>query len=65
MLHVLKNGGIKMKKEKRSIKNEEELNIQANLNNLEPGESVNEHRAVETGNLFLARDEIQQQNNNL
>ena len=54
-----------MKKEKRSIKNEEELNIQANLNNLEPGESVNEHRAVETGNLFLARDEIQQQNNNL
>ena len=42
-----------MKKEKRSLKNEEELNIQANLNNLEPGDSVNKQRALETGNLIL------------
>jgi hypothetical protein len=54
-----------MKKEKRSLKNEEELNIQANLNNLEPGDSVNKQRALETGNLILAHDEIQQQNDNL
>ena len=61
----LKNGVIIMKKEKRSLKNEEELNIQANLNNLEPGDSVNKQRALETGNLILAHDEIQQQNDNL
>ena len=54
-----------MRKERRSIKNEEELNIRANLNNLEPGDSVKEHRTIETANLILAHDEIQQQNNNL
>lgn len=38
---------------------------QALLNNLEPGESVNEHREYETGHLIQAEKEIGQQNNNL
>lgn len=54
-----------MDKKKKPLNNEEHLTIQANLNNLEPGESVNEHRAVETGNIILAGEEIKQQNNNL
>ena len=54
-----------MKNRKNPVVNEKEMNIQANLNNLEPADSVNKHRALETGNLILARDEIQQQNDNL
>ena len=41
------------------------MTIRANLNNLEPGDSVNEHRAIETANLILTSEEIKQQNNNL
>jgi hypothetical protein len=40
------------------------MNIRANLNNLEPGDSVNEHRAIETANLMLASEELKQQNDN-
>ncbi len=54
-----------MKKKKKQLVNEEEMTIRANLNNLEPGDSVNEHRAIETANLILASEEIKQQNNNL
>lgn len=62
---ILTEGSDKVNNKKKSSVNEKELNIQTNLNNLEPGDSVNEHRAIETGNLLFARDEIQQQNNNL
>lgn len=54
-----------MKKKKNQMVNEEDTTIQANLNNLEPGESVDEHRRIETANLILTSDEIKQQNNNL
>ncbi len=54
-----------MKKKENQLVNEEEMTIRANLNNLEPGESVNEHRAIETANLILTSEEIKQQNNNL
>lgn len=30
-----------------------------------PGESVDEHRDIEAGNIFFAEDEIKQQNENL
>ncbi|GIN57861.1 hypothetical protein [Lederbergia ruris] len=49
----------------KTIINQEEMTAQANLNNLEPGDSVNEQRNLETANSELAKDEIQQQNNNL
>jgi len=60
-----KNGVANMEKKKKPVVNEAELTIRANLNNLEPGDSVKEHRTVETGNLILAEKEIGQQNNNL
>lgn len=53
-----------MKKQKNLI-NEEDITTQANLNNLEPGNSVDEHRRIETANLILTSEEIKQQNNNL
>jgi hypothetical protein len=54
-----------MNKKKNAFVNDEQMTIQANLNNLEPGESVNEHRKIETGNIILAGEEIRQQNENL
>ncbi|MEH6937771.1 hypothetical protein V7056_07895 [Bacillus sp. JJ664] len=54
-----------MDKKKKPLHLEEELKITADLNNLEPGESVNEHRTIETANIILAGEEIKQQNNNL
>ncbi|MEK3889932.1 hypothetical protein [Bacillus sp. FSL K6-3431] len=54
-----------MKKKLNASIDEEKMKVQANLNNLEPGDSVNEHRAFETANLIQARKEIEQQNNNL
>ncbi|MBP1916521.1 hypothetical protein [Lederbergia galactosidilytica] len=55
-----------MKRNKaKTFINQEEITTQANLNNLEPGDSVDEQRTVETANSHLAKDEIQQQNNNL
>lgn len=54
-----------MKESKKAIVNEEEMKIRANLNNLEPGDSVNEQRALEKANLMLTSEEIKQQNNNL
>lgn len=54
-----------MTKKKKSIVNEGKMRIMADLNNLEPGESVNEHREFETANILLAGEEIKQQNNNL
>lgn len=54
-----------MKKAKNPVVNEEQMTIQANLNNLEPGNSVNKLRALEDANEIQAHDEIQQQNNNL
>ncbi|MBS4179409.1 hypothetical protein [Lederbergia citrea] len=54
-----------MKKRKNPVVNEEKMLIQANLNNVVPGDSVDEERAVERGNEMLAHDEIEQQNNNL
>ncbi len=54
-----------MKKKNNPIVNEEEMILHANLNNLEPGDSVDEHRAFERGNLIQAAKEIGQQNNNL
>lgn len=54
-----------MNKRKNPIKNDEELIIRANLNNIEPGDSVNKQRTLETANIDLAQEEIQQQNNNL
>ncbi|GIN74691.1 hypothetical protein J14TS2_51660 [Bacillus sp. J14TS2] len=55
-----------MKKNKqKTIINQEDMTIRANLNNLEPGDSVNKERTLETANSKLAKDEIQQQNNNL
>lgn len=54
-----------MSKRKKSVVNEEKMKITANLNNLEPGNSVNEHRQIESGNIILAGEEIRQQNNNL
>ncbi|MFK4998399.1 hypothetical protein ACI2OX_16945 [Bacillus sp. N9] len=44
---------------------EDKVKMQAILNNLEPGNSVDEHRAMERGNLHLAEKEIGQQNNHL
>ena len=54
-----------MKKKKNQLVNDEEMTIRANLNNLEPGDSVNEHRAIETANLIQTSEEIKQQNNNI
>jgi hypothetical protein len=54
-----------MDKKKKPLIDEEQMTIEANLNNLEPGDSVNEHRALETGNIILAGEEIRQQNENL
>lgn len=54
-----------MNKRKTPLKTDEEMIIRANLNNLEPGDSVKEQRIIETANINLAHDEIQQQNNNL
>ena len=54
-----------MKKEKKPLVSEEKMTIRANLNNMEPGDSVKEHRTIETANLILADEEIKQQNNNL
>ncbi|MBP0725342.1 hypothetical protein J5Y03_09085 [Bacillus sp. RG28] len=53
-----------MKKDKNLI-SKEQMTITANLNNLEPGDSVDKHRAIEAGNIILAAEEIKQQNNNL
>lgn len=41
------------------------MTIQANLNNLEPGNSVDKQRKLETANMILAGEEIRQQNENL
>ena len=54
-----------MNKKKKPLINEEQMKIDANLNNLEPGESVNVHREIETANITLAGEEIKQQNDNL
>lgn len=54
-----------MDKKKREKNLENDINLQAILNNLEPGDSVDEHRETETANIILAAEEIQQQNNNL
>ncbi|WP_170110109.1 hypothetical protein [Peribacillus acanthi] len=54
-----------MDPKKKPLIDEEKMTIQANLNNLEPGDSVNEHRAMESGNIILAGEEIRQQNENL
>ncbi|HEY4553708.1 MAG TPA: hypothetical protein VIG80_10975 [Bacillaceae bacterium] len=54
-----------MKEKKNPIVDEEKMRIQANLNNLEPGDSVNEHREKETGNMITGAEEIKQQLNNL
>jgi hypothetical protein len=54
-----------MNKKNKPLISEEQLTITANLNNLEPGDSVNEHRNMEAGNIILAEKEIGQQNNNL
>ncbi|WP_205439598.1 hypothetical protein [Peribacillus alkalitolerans] len=54
-----------MDNKKKPLVSEEQMTIEANLNNLEPGDSVNEHRALETGNIILAGEEIRQQNENL
>jgi hypothetical protein len=53
-----------MEKDKNLI-SKEQMTITANLNNLEPGDSVDKHRAIEAGNIILAAEEIKQQNNNL
>lgn len=60
-----KTEALSMSKKKKSIVNEGKMRIMADLNNLEPGESVNEHREFETANILLAGEEIKQQNNNL
>jgi len=52
-------------KEKKPLVNEEQMKITANLNNLEPGDSIDKHRAFEAGNIILSEGEIKQQNNNL
>lgn len=65
MINFRKKWSDIMKSRKNPLVNEDEMKIRANLNNLEPGDSVNEHRVMETGNLIQAHDEIQQQNNNL
>ncbi|MCJ8009104.1 hypothetical protein ACFFF5_09375 [Lederbergia wuyishanensis] len=52
-------------KKKTPIINEEQITITSNLNNLKAGDSVNEHRMFERGNITQAEDEIKQQNNNL
>ena len=54
-----------MKKSNQPLKQLESVHIQANLNNLEPGNSVKDHRDFETGNLIQGKKEIKQQNNNL
>jgi hypothetical protein len=53
-----------MDNNKKPLISEKQMTIEANLNNLEPGDSVNEHRALETGNIILAGEEMKQQNNN-
>ena len=58
-------GVFKMKKKVNQVVNDEEMTLRANLNNIEPGDSVNEHRSKETANLIIASDDIKQQNNNL
>lgn len=54
-----------MKKGKNPAVNEEQILIQANLNNIEPGDSVDKLRALENANEIQANEEIKQQNNNL
>ncbi|MBS4197558.1 hypothetical protein [Lederbergia citri] len=54
-----------MKKKKNSLINEEQIRITSNLNNLKAGDSVNEHRMFERGNIIQAEEEIKQQNDNL
>jgi hypothetical protein len=54
-----------MKKGKNPLVSEEKMTIRANLNNLEPGDSVKEHRIIETANTTLASEELKQQNENL
>ena len=54
-----------MTKKKKSLVSDEDMLMRANLNNLEPADSVHEHRQLETGNLILTTDEIKQQNENL
>ncbi|MBW8348390.1 hypothetical protein K0H71_02885 [Bacillus sp. IITD106] len=54
-----------MKNKKIPLLNEEQITIISNLNNLKAGDSVNEHRMFERGNIIQAEDEIKQQNNNL
>jgi hypothetical protein len=56
---------IKLSKKNIPIRNEEQMKIQADLNNLDPGHSVDEHRKIETANIILAGEEIRQQNENL
>ncbi|MFD4703274.1 hypothetical protein ACFWM3_00275 [Gottfriedia sp. NPDC058432] len=54
-----------MSKKDKPLINEEQMKIQADLNNLDPGHSVDEHRKIETTNIILAGEEIRQQNENL
>ncbi|WP_176525770.1 hypothetical protein [Bacillus sp. AFS001701] len=54
-----------MSKKNKPIRSEEQMKIQADLNNLDPGHSVDEHRKIETANIILAGEEIRQQNENL
>ncbi|MFB7139107.1 hypothetical protein ACFCYN_05620 [Gottfriedia sp. NPDC056225] len=54
-----------MTKQYKPLINEEHMKIQANLNNLDPGHSVDELRKIETANMILAGEEIRQQNENL
>ncbi len=56
---------IKLSKKNKPLINEEQMKIQADLNNLDPGHSVDEHRKIETANIILAGEEIRQQNENL
>lgn len=56
-----------MKKEnkKQQVVDPVKMLIRANYNNLEPGDSLDEHRAIETTNIDLAEKEINQQKENL
>jgi len=56
---------IKLSKKDKLPINEEQMKIQADLNNLDPGHSVDKHRKIETANIILAGEEIRQQNENL
>ncbi|WP_154669813.1 hypothetical protein [Bacillus niameyensis] len=56
-----------MKREgkKKTLVDPVKMLIRANYNNLEPGDSLDKHRAIETTNIDLAEEEINQQNENL